>query len=156
LDQLHLDSVNVLGWSDGGNTGLIMAMKYPAKVRRLAAMGANVFIDPTVVDGWVFRTLHKEQRELKDDSTAGSRNRDRLITLLLTEPRHRFEELAAIQCPVLVMAGQKDIIKEPHTRQIAAHIKNSRLLIFPGGTHYEPWEHPDLFNKAVLDFLQTN
>ena len=86
----------------------------------------------------------------------GRRNRDRLITLLLTEPRHRFEELAAIQCPVLVMAGQKDIIKEPHTRQIAAHIKNSRLLIFPGGTHYEPWEHPDLFNKAVLDFLEDN
>ena len=43
LDTLHLDSVNVLGWSDRGNTGLIMAMKYPGKVKMLATMGANVY-----------------------------------------------------------------------------------------------------------------
>ena len=49
LDHMKLDSVNILGWSDGGNTGLIMAMKYPSKVKRLVTMGANVFIDKTVV-----------------------------------------------------------------------------------------------------------
>ena len=31
LNKLQLDSVNIVGWSDGGNTGLIMAMKYPEK-----------------------------------------------------------------------------------------------------------------------------
>lgn len=153
LDSLRLDSVDILGWSDGGNTGLIMAMNYPRKVRRLAVMGANVFIDHSVVDAWVFRTLRKEQREIKNDTFFNSHIRNRLITLLLTEPRHRFDELAVIRCSVLVMAGEKDVIREEHTRQIAAHIPHSQLLIFPGGTHYEPAEHPDVFNKAVLDFL---
>jgi pimeloyl-ACP methyl ester carboxylesterase len=155
LDSLHLDSVNIFGWSDGGNTGLIMAMKYPTKVRRLAAMGANVFIDHTVVDDSVYRMLHKEQKELKHDNFPTSANRNRLITLLLTEPRHTFDELQTIHCPTLIMAGQFDIIKDEHTRQIAAHVPGSKLLIFPGGTHYEPAEHPKTFNKTVLDFFNT-
>lgn len=153
LDTLHLDSVNVLGWSDGGNTGLIMAMNYPRKVKKLAAMGANVFIDGTVVDKWVFDTLRAQQRDLEGDSTWPGRNRSRLITLLLTEPRHHFEELSAIHCPVLVMAGDHDVIRGPHTRQIARHIAGSTLVIFKKGTHEEPWEHPDRFNKTVLDYL---
>jgi len=153
LDTLHLDSVNVLGWSDGGNTGLIMAINYPRKIKKLAAMGANVFIDGTVVEKWVFDTLRAQQRDLEHDTAAWSRNRSRLITLLLTEPRHRFEELAAIHCPVLVMAGDHDVIREPHTRQIARHISGSTLVIFKKGTHEEPWEHPDRFNKTVLDFF---
>jgi len=154
LDSLKLDSVNILGWSDGGNTGLIMAMKYPRKVRRLAVMGANIFIDKTVVYPWVFRLLKKDQEEADSDTTAWGANRRRLLTLLYTEPRHSFDELRPISCPVLVMAGEKDVIKEGHTRQIAAHIPQGRLLIFPGGTHEEPSEHPDIFNKAVEAFLQ--
>jgi pimeloyl-ACP methyl ester carboxylesterase len=155
LDSLHLDSVNIFGWSDGGNTGLIMAMNYPRKVRRLAAMGANVFIDHTVVDDSVYRILHKEQRETKHDTDYNSTNRKRLVNLLLTEPRHTFPQLESIHCPVLVMAGQYDLIKDEHTRQIAAHIPQSQLVIFPGGTHYEPADHPAAFNKTVLDFFNA-
>ncbi|HVU98640.1 MAG TPA: alpha/beta hydrolase [Puia sp.] len=153
LDTLRLDSVDVLGWSDGGNTGLIMAMKYPRKVRKLAAMGANIFIDGSVVDRWVFDTLRAQQRDLQGDTTYAAANRSRLITLLLTEPRHQFDELAAIHSPVLVMAGDHDVIREPHTRLIAKHIPGATLVIFRKGTHYEPWEHPDRFNKTVLDFF---
>lgn len=155
LDTLGLDSVDILGWSDGGNTGLIMAMNYPRRVRTLAVMGANIFIDNTVVAPWVFRTLHKQQQTVEGDTTYNDANRSRLITLLLTEPRHTFEELNAIHCPTLVMAGEKDVIKEGHTRQIAAHIPHSTVVIFPGGTHEEPSEHPDIFNKTVEDFLRA-
>src|SRR6185436_1102382 len=53
LDHLKLENVNIVGWSDGGNTGLIMAMKYPSKVKKLVTMGANVFINNEVVEKWV-------------------------------------------------------------------------------------------------------
>ena len=153
LDHLHLDSVNIVGWSDGGNTGLIMAMKYPVKVRKLVTMGANVFIDHSVVDNSVFKILNKEKRELKDDTLYDSRNRLRLINLLLTEPRHSFEELKAIRCPVLVVAGEKDLIKEQHTKSIAANIPKSTLMIVPKATHYFPSEDPKAFNKAVIKYF---
>lgn len=153
LDYLHLDSVNILGWSDGGNTGLIMAMKYPKKIKRLVTMGANVFIDKTVVGKSVFRILNKEKKDLEGDTLYNSKNRLRLIELLLTEPKHNFDELKNIKCPVLVIAGEKDIIKEAHTKAIAAAIPNSTLLIAPGETHYFPSENPKAFNQAALGFF---
>lgn len=154
LDYLKLDSVNIVGWSDGGNTGLIMAMKYPAKVKKLVTMGANVFIDNTVVDKWVFKELAKQKKELKADSSSWAANRLRLIELLLTEPNHSFKELNAIKCPVLVVAGEKDIIKEEHTKAIAENIPNSTLLIAEKETHYFPSDNPTAFNKAVIDFIK--
>lgn len=154
LNYLQLDSVNVLGWSDGGNTGLIVAMKYPQKVKRLVTMGANVFIDHSVVDKWVFKILNKELKEIGADTIYYSKNRTRLIHLLLTEPKHSFEELKTIACPVLVIAGEKDIIKELHTKAIAANIKQSTLLIAPKETHEFPRENSTLFNSIVLDYLQ--
>lgn len=156
LDHLHLDSVNILGWSDGGNTGLIMAMKYPNKVKRLVSMGANVFIDNTVVDKSIFKLLNKERKELTGDTLYTSQNRLRLIKLLLTEPKHSFEELKIIKCPVLVVAGEKDVIKEGHTKAIAASIPNSTLLIASGETHYYPSENPRTFNAAVIDFFMKH
>jgi len=156
LDHLQLDSVNILGWSDGGNTGLIMAMKYPKKVKKLATMGANIFIDETVVDPPVIKELQDQLDEIKDDSSFHANNERRLIRLVLTEPRRIFSDLESIQCPVLVMAGEKDAIKQEHTRQIAGHIPHSQLLIFPKGTHYYPEEHPADFIKRVGDFFLVN
>jgi len=154
LDHMHLDSANILGWSDGGNTGLIMAMKYPKKVKRLVTMGANVFIDNTVVDKSVVKMLTKEKKEMDSDSSFGSRSRVRMINLLLTEPQHTFDELRSIRCPVLVIAGEKDIIKEGHTKAIAAAIPKSELFIGPKETHYFPSEDPKVFNAAVIEFLR--
>ncbi|MGG9963914.1 alpha/beta fold hydrolase [Ferruginibacter sp. SUN106] len=154
LNQLHLDSVNIVGWSDGGNTALIMAMKYPAKVKKVVTMGACVFIDKTVVDKKVFRQVNTVIEKLKKDTTGSNLNTIRLYNLLITEPRHSYEDLKAISCPVLVMAGQKDIIKEAHTKGIAAHISKSRLLIAAKQTHYYPVENPAAFNEQVLNFLK--
>ena len=153
LEYLKLEKVNILGWSDGGNTGLIMAMKYPQRVKKLVTMGANVFIDNTVVDEWVFKELNKQKTELKSDTSTWAKNRIRLINLLLTEPKHTFAELKTISNPVLVVAGEKDVIKVGHTRKIAENIPKSKLIIARKETHEFPWENPKEFNKIVLDFL---
>jgi pimeloyl-ACP methyl ester carboxylesterase len=154
LNYLKLDSVNIVGWSDGGNTGLIMAMTFPKKVKRLITMGANVFIDNTVVDKWVFKELKKQLKELKSATSYADKNRVRLINLLLTEPKHTFDNLKKITCPVLVLAGQKDIIKENHTKSIAENIKTSKLIIAKKETHYYPTENSVAFNATVLAFLK--
>lgn len=155
LNGLGFDSVNIVGWSDGGNTGLIMAMKYPQKVKKLVAMGANIFIDKTTVGKWVFKELNHQLKELEQDTTAWAKNRTRLVHLLLTEPRHNYNDLKKITCPVLVLAGEKDVIKEEHTKAIAASIANGTLLIAPGKTHYYPEEDAAGFNKTVLTFFGT-
>lgn len=153
MDSLKLSNATIVGWSDGGNTGLILAMKYPERVKTLVTMGAVAFIDNSVVDKSTFRMLHKGIRYFQKDTSYVSRNKARLTELLLTEPKHTFEDLEKIKCPVLVMAGQKDIVKEEHTRAIAKSIKRSTLNIVAGATHFLPQENGRLFNKIVLEYL---
>lgn len=153
LDHLKLDSVNIYGWSDGGNTGLIMAMKYPSKVKRLVTMGANVFVDNTVVEKSTTNGVERQLKTLSADTSYRARNQSRLFQMLLTEPNHSFDELKIIKCPVLVVAGEKDVIKEGHTKGIAAAIQKSQLWIVPNESHYFPVDNWKAFNKGMMDFL---
>ncbi|MFT3908596.1 MAG: alpha/beta hydrolase [Ferruginibacter sp.] len=155
LDYLKLDSVDIVGWSDGGNTGLIMAMKYPKKVKKLVTMGACIFIDHSVVANSTFKIVKNEMKELQHDTSYIGRNKYRLHNLLLTEPRHSYQELNTISCPVLVVAGEDDIIKEDHTKHIAASIPKSTLMIVSKATHYFPSDDPAAFNGAVIHFLEN-
>ena len=156
LKHLKIKKINIVGWSDGGNTGLSLAMKHPDKVKKLAVMGANIFIDSSVVDDWVFKELNQQLKEMQNDTAQWSKSRIRRINLLLTEPKHSFSDLKTITCPVLVLAGEKDIVKEGHTRNIAKNIAKGTLVIAPNETHDFPFENPDSFNKLILDFLKKN
>ena len=42
LDHLKAGPVNVLGWSDGGIEALLLGIRHPAKVKKIAAMAANL------------------------------------------------------------------------------------------------------------------
>jgi pimeloyl-ACP methyl ester carboxylesterase len=153
LDQLHIKNLNVLGWSDGGNTGIILAMKHPDKVKRLATMGANLLNDKTSVDEKINKEIKKLREQALKDSTAASELQVRMSDLLLNEPKIDPKDLKSITCPVLVMAGSKDVIKEGHTKLIASSITKSKLVIFEKSTHYAPQEIPDKFNKTVIEFF---
>src|SRR5215217_1799913 len=45
LDHLQAGPVNVLGWSDGGIEALLLGIRHPARVKKIAAMAAN--LNPT-------------------------------------------------------------------------------------------------------------
>ncbi|MBF9238565.1 alpha/beta fold hydrolase [Hymenobacter sp. BT683] len=146
LDALHVPAAHVVGWSDGGNTGLSMALHHPARVRSLVTMGANLYADTTAVEAGILD-------EIRENLRRGPARYRRITTLLLDYPRMKPAELAAIKAPVLVLAGEKDVIKEAHTRLIAASIPGAQVTILPGLSHFAPQEDPAVFNAAVLDFL---
>ena len=153
LNKLNVDSANIVGWSDGGNTGLIMAMKYPKKVKKLVTMGAVIFCDSTVVSQDLLNELKFGIEELKNAKTKQEKNDLKKALLLRDEPNYKFPDLKAIKCPVLVMAGEKDLVKIGHTKQIAANIPKGELYIAPSYSHYFPQENPAEFNRVVMEFL---
>jgi len=56
----------------------------------------------------------------------------------------------------LVLAGNEDVLVPPENSKILAErIPNARLQVIEGGGHRFLIEKPDVFNNAVLDFLQT-
>ena len=84
--------------------------------------------------------------------SAEARQHAELLGLMVNDPAVRPEELAGIQAPTLVVAGTRDMIKEQHTRLIAASIPNAQLVILDGD-HFVANKRPAAFNEAVLDFL---
>lgn len=153
LDSLHLKKVNVLGWSDGGNTALIMAIKYPEYISKLILMGANLNPTENAVEKNMLTKLKKDLKMLQQKNDTESKQLTRLLYMLSTEPNIKVEDLRTISAKTLVLAGEKDVIKAEHTKLIAEHISKSKLIIFKKETHMVPEENAPLFNKTVIDFL---
>ena len=153
LDSLGLRQAHVLGWSDGGNTALEMALRHPTYVRRLAIMGANIFPTDQALDPAVLAVLRQRLVLLDQQPDAAARHQARLYRLLLTEPQLSFRDLAQIKALVLVLGGEHDLVLAAHTRAIAASLPLATLHIFPGATHNAPWEQPGEFNQQVIRFL---
>jgi pimeloyl-ACP methyl ester carboxylesterase len=62
--------------------------------------------------------------------------------------------LATLKVPVLVMGGAADLYMPPPLLQLyASHIPGAELVVVPEAAHSVYWERPDLFNRAVLDFI---
>jgi pimeloyl-ACP methyl ester carboxylesterase len=157
LDHLNTGPVYVLGWSDGANQALMLALRHPAKVRKAAAMAANLNSSEDAIRP-EFIALVKSMvasAPAADEDTPAGRRRLKVRTMLLDQPEIPLESLEAITAPTLVMAGDHDIIRDEHTVAIFQHIPNSQLAIFPNATHMVPYDDPALFNATVDRFFRA-
>jgi len=149
LDQLHIDSAFVLGWSDGGIDGLIMAMKCPGKVKRLAVSGANTVPDTTALTVDDIMGM----KDFVSNNHSASKQSIALVKMMIDQPNIPYSDLKQIHCPVLVMAGDHDMIKPEHTLKIFQSIPSALLCIFPDSSHGVCQQHPELFNETVFRFF---
>ena len=152
LKRLDIDKAHILGFSDGGNIAMVFAMTHPDLVEKLVLDGANLDakgvkakIQIPIEIGYRFANLFAKKKP-------EARKKAELLGLMVNDPNIKPEELATIQCPTLVVAGDKDMIKDEHTRLIASSIPGAQLTILPG-SHFVANENPEAFNQAVLNFL---
>lgn len=150
IDYLKLDSVYVLGWSDGGINAILMAMQCPAKVKRIAFTGANTVPDSTAISA---EDIAYMKDFVANNKTASVKEKT-LNRMMINEPNIDYAALAGIRCPALVMAGDHDLIKAAHTLKIFQSIPGAQLCIFPDSNHGVCQQHPQLFNTTVLNFFQ--
>jgi pimeloyl-ACP methyl ester carboxylesterase len=155
LDSLHVDSAFVIGWSDGGINGLLLAMRHPEKVKKLAVTGANLVPDTTAVPGEIWDMVRPSYAQLKKitNKTPQQKNNFKLLRLLCDQPHIPPSSLHSIQCPSLVIGGDHDVILPAHTLLIAQNIPHSYLWILPNSGHSTPLAYYELFNKTVDDFF---
>ena len=151
-DHLGLQKINIAGWSDGGNTGLEFALKYPQNLNRLVTIGANAF--PDGVDKELINNFNIKYKVLQLQNKPEKLNEGRLLKLMLKEPNISEKQLNKIQNKVLVIAGEKDVITQAHTEFMAKQIPNSELKIYKGATHMIPFENADQLDQDILEFLK--
>lgn len=156
LDTLHLDSCNVIGWSDGGINGLMLAMRHPKKVKKLAVTGANLSPDISAVDPFVFNWAKNYYDSLKKlPVTPRLKGNLKLTNLLANEPHITTEQLKQIKCPTLVIGGDHDVINTRHTMLIAESIPNAYLWIMPNSGHSTPIFYKNEFNEGINNFFKN-
>jgi len=153
LDHLHTGPVYVLGWSDGGIEALLLGIRHPEKVSKIAAMAAN--LDPKGLTqeilAWIKDTEKTASANPKEES---DRREAKLMQMMLDEPHIPPEALEAITAPTLVLASDHDAIRDEHTLEIYHHLRKGELCIFPNATHMIPYDDPALFNATVDRFFR--
>jgi pimeloyl-ACP methyl ester carboxylesterase len=157
LDHLKVGPVNVLGWSDGGIEALLLGIRHPAKVKKIAAMAANLNPSESAIYPEVLALVRSmlEGIPASDRTTPQGMRALKVTGLMLEEPNIDLKALESITAPTLILAGDHDLIRDEHTVAIFQHIPNSQLAILPNATHMVPYDDPALFNATVERFFRT-
>ncbi|HUK64973.1 MAG TPA: alpha/beta hydrolase [Dongiaceae bacterium] len=163
LDRLRITRVDIMGWSDGGNIGLDMAMHHPARVQHLVTFGANFRPDG----------LNPQDVEWNNSATAESfgdgvregwtklnpqpghyeEAMNKIIAMWRTLPHWTAADLARIRAKCMICAGDHDLIRPEHTEALAKAIPGATMWIVPNASHGAMLERPELVNPKVLEFL---
>lgn len=154
LDSREIGRCHLLGFSDGANIALLFALKYPEYVEKLILNGADLYpsavklsTQAPIVLGWgLLRVIRRFDKKAQP--------KWELLDLMTTQPHIRPEALSALNMPTLVVAGDRDMIREKHTRLIARSISNSQLAILPGD-HFVARKNWQVFNPVILNFLES-
>jgi pimeloyl-ACP methyl ester carboxylesterase len=151
MDFLHIEKAHLLGFSDGGNTALHVALRYPERIKKMVVVGANIF--PAGLKFFVRVGLWLSYAWLCLSSISNKKNQKEIWALMLFQPRLTFAELSTIETPTLVMAGEHDMIKTSHTKQIAQSIHNALVEIIPQTGHTLLFTQSEKANRLIECFF---
>jgi pimeloyl-ACP methyl ester carboxylesterase len=156
LSELKLEKVTVIGKSDGGIIGLLMAIHYPKPIKQLVSYGANA--EPDGVYPETAKEIHEdrlkaEEMLAKNDQTKNWKLEQQKYRMMEFQPHITSDDLKKISVPVLVMSCDRDVIKEEHTFWIYRNIPFANLSISPGEVHRMPGLNPELFNSIVGNWI---
>lgn len=141
IKKLKIDKPIVYGFSDGGIIGLLVAIKQPKLLSKLIISGA--ILNPNGMS-----------RSMLIISKIGYFiTRNKLFKMMIKEPNISRKDLEKIEIPTYVLAGEKDVIMEEHTRLIAENIKNSKLEIIPKENHYSYVVHSEKIYDIIKKYI---
>jgi 2-hydroxymuconate-semialdehyde hydrolase len=182
MDELDIESANVVGNSFGGALALAMASRKPPRVRRLVLMG-SVGVTFPITNGldavWGYKpSLENMQEILQYFAFDRSRLTPALAEMryqasirpgcseafaqMFPAPRQRWvdamttpeESLRQLSHETLIVHGREDrVIPTSTSLRLHSLIPNSQLHIYSQCGHWTQIEQADRFNRLVANFL---
>ena len=152
MDEHYIEKAHILGFSDGGNIAMVFALLHPERVDKLILNGANLNAKGVKPSVQIPIEIGYRIAKMFANKSPKAKQNAELLGLMVNDPNVNPEELSQIKCPTLVIVGNKDMIKESHTRLIASSIPNAELSVIPGN-HFIANKNPDIFNNKILEFL---
>jgi valacyclovir hydrolase len=159
VEQLSLETLHLIGYSDGGEIAIILAGRLGARVRSLTVWGVSGRVPPpAVIDVFAYpekRIPEWRAFRSKLEQLHGPRSASPMLrgwAMAMSELRAQGgvindAEAQAIVCPTLVIAGTHDPFNPlEDTRALAKRIPGARLLVLPGAGH-------DLLNERSQQLM---
>jgi len=172
LQNLHIDSADVLGFSNGGNTTMLLANRHPQQVRKAVVISA--FYKRDGMQPWFWGMM--KNASLKDMpielqeaykkvaidpnhlEVMHNKDRDRMVGFKDWSD----DVLKGIKAPTLIMSADKDVMTPEHAVAMHNLIPNCKLVILPGFhgeflgevTHPKASAMPEATAMIIEEFLK--
>ena len=144
LEYLKINKAHFLGFSNGGNTAMQIAIRHPELVNKLVVISSFYKRDgmmPGFFEGMEKATLENMPGPLKTYYLQINNDKNGLQRMF-NKDRERMlgfkdwsdEQLHSIQSPTFLIIGDHDVVTAEHAVKMSQLIPNSQLMILPG-TH---------------------
>jgi pimeloyl-ACP methyl ester carboxylesterase len=162
LDQLEIEQIDIVGWSDGAIIALDIALRFPERLGKVVAYGVNFDLSgyrtgepvQSAAMDLVFAQSPKRYREQSPHPERWDEFMANLHQMYAAEPNWTRQEMASIQTPVLVLDGiDEEVIDIDHVRVLAELLPNGELLLMPGTGHFAMVDQPEEFTRIVVEYL---
>ena len=168
LDHLGVTQAVIAGHSLGGFLSLAFAIQHPTRVRALILQGCGPgYRNPKAREAWNARTEQRAQAlEAKGFEAIGGSSEVRLSPhrspaglakaargILRQVDARVIDGLPQITVPVLLIVGEEDTPYLNGMNYMARRLPHAELVVIPQAGHGANVDQPEIFNKAVRQFL---
>ncbi len=164
MDHLDIAKVDIVGWSDGGNVGLRLAIDYPDRIRKLVAISSNYHpvgltnnalknieastpADHSFISRCIFKLV------APDPNTWNSLWKQ-VTTMWANYPQLTRLDLERIIAPTLLIQGENDLITKEHFLEMVESVPDAKMQIIPDVDHNVLQQKPKIIIDAIENFLQ--
>ena len=164
MDYLKIDKASIVGWSDGGIIGMILAIKNPERINKLFTFGSNYNLSgyksepsDSALAALFMTRARANYRKLSPTPDDFDKLKKSIGKMYSTEPDLKPMAIRTIKAPTVIACGQYDqFIKPEHFRELSQLIPNAKLVILPNVGHAGPLQDPTGFHQAVANLLNSN
>lgn len=153
-DEINVQAYDVIGFSDGAIVSLLLGMQ-DRRVSHIVSIGANTqpcmikpffrFLDYVMIICLLPFCLYNSK----------AKKSFKLTRLMMKEPHIEYTDLKKIKVPVLVMAGEYDMIKQSDTEMIGKYLPYSVVKIIKQGNHFLLRDYFQKTYKEIALFLEA-
>lgn len=163
MDELQIDKAAFVGWSDGGEIALKIAIEHAERVEKLLVFGATYDSSgrkPRSSQGSpTFRAYtakcRADYQRLSSTPTQFNALVDWMLPVWRMSSGITAEQLRAIPKRTLIVAADHDELTYPDRAEVMADMMpNATFAIVADASHFAPWQAPREFNAVLVDFLR--
>ena len=175
MEDLGFQQADVFGYSMGGGIALQLAIRHPARVRRMVVVSAGYetegmypelipMFEQMTPETFAGSPFEAEYQRLAPNPENFPVLVEKLLALDTTPQNWPADDIAGIEAPTLVISGDADVIRPEHSVEIFRLLgggptpdfmgaSEDQLAILPGASHLGVIEEVDLLAAIVPEFL---